>query len=96
VSIDLQYVDVLDDGKGESDEKKKDRSGEEAETRECGMASVAMSKIQIVVVILVKAFAAAPAERHGERRSVQLGGEEEERERRHQKKALPRKFVCCT
>jgi hypothetical protein len=88
VSIYLQYVDCLDDGKGESNEKKKYKSGEEAEARECGMASVAMSKIQIVVIILVKVFTAAPSEYHSERRSS-WGGEVKAPKR-------PTRFVCCT
>jgi hypothetical protein len=37
------------------------------------MSSVAMSKIQIVVIILIKAFTAAPGERHGKRRSSWVG-----------------------
>jgi hypothetical protein len=61
VSIDLQQIDRLDDGKGESNEKKKDRSGDEAESREGGMASVAPAKTEMSIV---KAYTMAPVERH--------------------------------
>jgi hypothetical protein len=47
------------------------------------MSSVAMSKIQIVVIMLVKAFTAAPAEHHG-KTSFKVGGEEGE-EQKHLK-----------
>lgn len=91
MSIDLQYVDCLDDGKGESNEKKKYKSGEKTETRERGMSSVAMSKIQIMVISLVKGFTAAPTEHHGERRSSWGGGGG-----RTKAPKRPRTFVCCT
>jgi hypothetical protein len=61
VSIDLQQIDRLYDGKGESNEKKKDGSGDEAESREGGMASVAPTKLGMIIV---KAYAMAPVERH--------------------------------
>jgi hypothetical protein len=61
VSIDLQQIDRLYDGKGESDEKKKDRSADEAESREGGMASVASAKSKMMIV---KAYTMAPVERH--------------------------------
>jgi len=54
-----------------------------------------MPKIQIVVVILVKAFTTAPAEHHGETSfSSTLGGGEEEEERKHQKKRAPAQSIC--
>ena len=61
MTIDLQQIDRLDDGKGESDEKKKDRSSNEAESREGGMASVAPAKTEMSIV---KTYTMAPVERH--------------------------------
>lgn len=61
MSIDLQQIDRLDDGKGERNEKEKDRSGDEAESREGGMASVAPAKTEMSIV---KTYTMAPVERH--------------------------------
>jgi hypothetical protein len=53
VSIDLQQIEALDDGKRESNEKKKDGSGEKAETRKGGMASQPASVLRTLMEIKI-------------------------------------------
>jgi hypothetical protein len=89
VPIDLQQIDGLDDRKGESNEKKKDGSGEKAESREEGMASqlasvsLAMEEIKIGEASVLSGL-------HGEcRRRGRRGGARSKEQRAKDARTLP-------
>jgi hypothetical protein len=58
--IELQQKDGFDDWKRKSYKKEKHESGDEAEGRDGGMASIAMTVIAMVVLIIVQASTVSP------------------------------------
>jgi len=67
MSLKLEEINRLDDGKGERDEKEQYGGGHEAEARDDGMVMFPPSvmSIKVVAIIAVKASTTAPAENHG-------------------------------